>query len=151
MSKYAYCTAWTRRDELIPSHQFQRYYFVDGHSLNDRPRLASAVSELLSNLLDEDVPTEAELLEFLNGNEGREEIMRALQALNKLGIHSIPKFIIEGRTVIDGAARSDVFVKVFREIEMKGEIHGGPVFGEILGVPDEVVGRGSHTPKIIAA
>jgi hypothetical protein len=111
------------------------------------------VAGLLSNLLEPDttVPTESELLEFLNGNEGRDEIMKALQALNKLGIHSIPKFIIEGKTMVDGAARSEVFVEAFRQIERKGKIHSGPVFGEILGVPDDIVGRGSHTPETIAA
>jgi hypothetical protein len=97
------------------------------------------------------VSTESELLEFLNGNEGREEIMQALKALNKLGIHSIPKFIIEGKMILDGAARPEVFVKVFREIERKGEIHAGPVFREILGVSDDIVGKGSHTPDTVAA
>lgn len=128
------------------------YYFVEGHSLNDRPRLAGVVAELLSNLLgpEETTPTDNELLEFLNGNEGREEIMKALQALNKLGIHSIPKFIIEGKTIVDGAARPEVFVQVFRDIERKGEIHAGPFFGDILGVPDDIIVRGSHTPESIA-
>lgn len=119
--------------------------------MNDRPRLASVVSTLLSNLLEGEAPSEAELLSFLNGDEGRQEIMQALQALNQLDIHSIPKFIIEGKTMVDGAARSEVFVEAFREIEKRGEIHGGPVFGEILGVPGEVVGRGSHTPDMVAA
>ncbi len=77
--------------------------------------------------------------------------MEALQALKQLGIHSIPKFIIEGKTVVDGAARSDLFVEVFREIESRGTIHGGPLFGEILGVPEEIVGQGSHTSESIAS
>ena len=90
-------------------------------------------------------------MHFLNGNEGREEITRALQTLRQLGIHSIPKFIIEGKTVVDGAAGSEVFVDVFRTIERRGSTHGGPVFGDILRVPDDVVARGSHTPESIAA
>lgn len=121
--------------------------------MNDRPRLAGVVTGLLSNLLgpDEIIPTESELLDFLNGDEGREEIMQALKTLNRLGIHSIPKFIIEGKTLVDGAARSEVFVEAFRQIERKGEIHSGPVFGEILGVPEDIVSRGSHTAENIAA
>lgn len=123
------------------------YYFVDGHSLNDRPRLASVVAEKLSTLLEDgDTPSEEEILEFLNGNEGREEILNALDALNQLGVHGIPKFIIEGTYMVDGAARSDTFVHIFREIEARGEIQRGPVFGEILGVSDEIIGRGSHLP-----
>lgn len=129
-----------------------RYYFVEGHSLNDRPLLAAVVAETLSTLLlPNNAPTEKELLDFLNGNEGRREIMQALAALKQLGIHSIPKFIIEGRTVVDGAARAETFVDVFREIEARGTIHAGPVFGEILGVPEDIVLRGSHTPESIAA
>jgi predicted DsbA family dithiol-disulfide isomerase len=131
-----------------------RYYFVEGHSLNDRQRVASVVAEELVTLLDAakvEIQSEVELLAFLNGNEGRKEIEEALQALRQLGIHSIPKFIVEGKTIIDGAAHSEVFVQVFRDIERHGKIQSGPVFGEILGVPKEIVERGSHTPETVAA
>lgn len=134
------------------------YYFVDGHSLNDKPRLAKVVADLLDGLLSSSLqpqsfhdvtaaPTETELLEFLNGTQGREEITHALHALNQLGIHSIPKFIIEGRTVVDGAARSDVFVASFRDIEERGTVHGGPIFSDVLGVDDETILRASHLPR----
>jgi hypothetical protein len=124
---------------------------VEGHSLNDRPRLAAVVADLLADLLKEKSPSESELLSFLNGQEGRKEITRSLQTLRQLGIHSIPKFIIEGRTVVDGAAESEVFVDVFRTIERRGSIRGGgPIFGDILRVPDDVVARGSHTRESIA-
>lgn len=123
---------------------------MEGHSLNDRPRLAAVVADLLADLLKEKSPSESELLSFLNGHEGRKEITRSLQTLRQLGIHSIPKFIIEGKTVVDGAAESEVFVDVFRTIERRGSIHGGPVFGDILRLPDDVVARGSHTPESIA-
>ena len=65
--------------------------------------------------------------------------------------HSIPKFIIEGSTVIDGAAHSNSFIEVFREIERRGSVSRGPVFGELLGLPMDVVQKGSHVPKQIAA
>lgn len=120
-----------------------RYYFVDGHALNDRPRLAKTVAEKLKTLLD-DPPSAEELLNFLNSNEGRKEIEDALQTLDQMGVHGIPKFIIEGKTVVDGAARSEVFVEIFREIEQRGEIHSGPIFGEILGISKETVEAGSH-------
>ena len=77
--------------------------------------------------------------------------MQALHALDKLGIHSIPKFIVEGKTIVDGAARPEVFVEVFRQIERKGETHARPIFGEILGVPDDIIARGSHTAETFAA
>lgn len=122
---------------------------MEGHSLNDRPRLAKVVAELLETLLPAGaVPTESALLDFLNGNEGREQVLEALDTLHRIGIHSIPKFIVEGKTLIDGAARPEVFVEVFREIEAKGKIHGGPVFSDILGISEELVARGSHLPKL---
>ena len=127
------------------------YYFVDGHSLNDRPRLAEVVAEKLDSLLTTEAPTVDELLDFLNGSDGRREIEEALMGLQQLGVHGIPKFIVEGRTVIDGAAHSDVFVEVFREIEERGTVHGGPIFGEILGVSPEVIEAGSHLPEDLAA
>jgi predicted DsbA family dithiol-disulfide isomerase len=122
------------------------YYFVDGHSLNDCPRLATVVAEKLKTLLgDGPAPTAERLLDFLNGTEGRAEIERAIDMLHQIGVHGIPKFIIEGRIVVDGAAHSDVFVRIFREIEQRGTIHSGPIFGEILGVPPEIIEKGSHT------
>lgn len=156
MSKLSYFGAIFQRCKCnsydkTPVLAATRYYFVEGHSLNDRPRLARVVSEMLSNLIVDDAPPESEVLDFLNGNEGRPEIVQALQALKQLGIHSIPKFIIQGQTVVDGAARPEVFIEVFREIESRGEVHNGPVFGDILGVPGEVIARGSHTPDVMAA
>lgn len=129
------------------------YYFVEGHALNDRPRLANVAHETIAKELEllqvEDqkkmpLMSEQEILEFLNGHEGRREIEQALQALQSIGVHGIPKFIIEGRIMVDGAARYDVFVDIFRDIERKGEVAGGPIFGDILGVSDEIVQRGSH-------
>ena len=117
---------------------------MEGHALNDRPRLASTVAEELKNLVTNNPPSADELLEFLNSDEGRKEILEALETLRELGVHGIPKFIIEGRTIVDGAARSQVFVDIFRTIEERGTIHGGPVFGEILGISNETVERGSH-------
>lgn len=129
------------------------YYFVDGHSLNDRPRLAKVVGEKLREILPEDatIPSSEDLLDFLNSNEGREEIEEALAALNQLGVHGIPKFIIEGFTVIDGAARSEAFIEVFRDIEARGEIAHEPIFARILGIPPGIVEQGSHSAEHLVA
>jgi predicted DsbA family dithiol-disulfide isomerase len=120
------------------------YYFVEGHSLNDRPRLAAAVAEKLKALVTAP-PSSAQLEAFLDGQEGRREIKEAVATLQQLGIHSIPKFIVEGQTVVDGAAHADVFVRVFREIEARGKIAKDPVFADILGVSPEVIQQASHT------
>ena len=93
--------------------KLNEYYFVEGHSLNDRPLLAKTVSTELQTILKNKstVPSEKQLLDFLNGNEGRAEIEAALHGLRQLGVHGIPKFIIAGSMIVDGAARSDVFVR----------------------------------------
>lgn len=122
---------------------------MEGHSLNDKPRLAKVVAATLSDLLEQEPPTSEQLLNFLNGNQGRKEIMQALDGLQQIGVHGIPKFIIEGSYVVDGAAHSDVFVEIFREIEARGEIKGGPVFGDVLGVSEATVANGSHLPRHI--
>lgn len=118
------------------------YYFVDGHALNDRPRVAQVVADVLADCVEP--PTAHELLEFLNSHQGRREIEHAMMALQQLNIHSIPKFIVEGQTVVDGAADAHVFVDIFREIELRGSVAGGPLFQEILGVSTEIVQKGSH-------
>jgi len=123
------------------------YYFVEGHALNDRPRLANVVAEELEKVLapHDTILSEEELLTFLNSREGTKEINEALDALVRLGVHGIPKFIIEGSTIVDGAADKNVFVRIFREIERKGTIESGPFFGSILGVSKEVLQLPSHT------
>ena len=125
------------------------YYFVEGHALNDRPRLAKVAAEELRKLVpneeESSIMTQDDILHFLNGNEGREEILHALSTLKEIGVHGIPKFIIEGQTIIDGAAKSDIFVQVFREIEQRGETAGTAIFGDILGVSDDTILKGSHT------
>lgn len=121
-----------------------KYHFVDGHALNDKPRLARVVCELLEDLLPSSPPSEADILDFLDGDEGREEITNIGHALQQLGISGIPKFIIEGRTMVDGAARSDTFVEIFRDIEKRGSVHSGPIFNDVLGVSDETVQTPSH-------
>ena len=133
------------------------YYFVEGHALNDRKRLANVAAETLSQSLAQSKSSSSssdslqktfllqEILEFLNGNEGRLEIENALRALNELGVHGIPKFIIEGSTVVDGAAGPDTFVRIFREIEQRGEVAGTAIFKDILGIDEETLSRGSHS------
>ena len=126
------------------------YYFVDGHSLNDRPLLAKVAAETLAIVIEKETAGDApmnedEILAFLNGDQGRIEIESAVQRLQELGVHGIPKFIIEGSYVVDGAAGPDTFIQIFREIERRGEVAAGPVFGDILGVSEDTVNRGSHT------
>jgi len=144
------------------------YYFVEGYALNDWPRLAKVAAEEISRLVAFDgdkastgggdgdgeshdsVVLEQEILTFLQSNEGRKEIDAASRALQDMGVHGIPKFIIEGSTMVDGAARPDVFVQIFREIEARGTVANGPVFGSILGLNEDVIERGSHSTETLS-
>lgn len=123
--------------------------------MNDRPRLAKVAAESLAESLvktgdtNTHAMTEDDILTFLNGNEGRREIENALRALNELGVHGIPKFIIEGSSVVDGAAMPNTFIRIFREIEERGISSGGPLFGDILGVDESIVKRASHTKETV--
>jgi len=132
------------------------YYFVDGFALNDRPRLATVAHECIAKLVLEedggvDVMSKEEILDFLNSDKGTKEIHQALDALKQMGVHGIPKFVIEGRRVVDGAAHSDVFIDIFRDIEESGEVYSGPIFAEMLGVSPEVLEKGSHTRDSLQA
>jgi len=130
------------------------YYFVEGHALNDKPRLARVAAETLSQSLAKNTSfigtpqalmSEEEILRFLNGDEGRLEIENAIRALNELGVHGIPKFIVEGSTVVDGAAGSETFVRIFRDIERRGSVEGSAIFKDILGIDEKTLSRGSYS------
>lgn len=133
--------------------RFNEYYFVEGHSLNDKPRLAEVTSTTLRNLLPPSSspapPTPDDILTFLNGTEGRAEIEEALAALRQLGINSIPQFIINGDRLVGGAADWTVFVDVFESVieerREKEEDDASPVFGSLLGVSPEIISQGSFS------
>ena len=84
-----------------------------------------------------------EILKFLNSNDGRQEIENAIHTLVQLGINGIPTFIIDGQT-LNGAAGWKSHYRVFREIEERGYVEKGPVFGKILNVSDDTIQEGSH-------
>ena len=127
--------------------RLNEYHFVEGHALNDLPRLSAVVAKEIEHILPEGMTfTEKQILDFLRGDEGTEQIKYARHALEQLGINSIPTFIIDGSIMVGGAASSDVFVKIFREIEMKGEVNG-PMLNDVLGVDEATVLKGSHLPR----
>jgi predicted DsbA family dithiol-disulfide isomerase len=128
------------------------YYFVDGHSLNDHVGLAKLTHQTLlleqETNADNQIMSEEEILHFLQSKEGCAEIEAARHALTtQLNIHSIPKFIIEGDTLIDGAADSSVFIEVFNKIIKRGYVlnTSKPIFADILGLTPEIVQQGSHS------
>jgi predicted DsbA family dithiol-disulfide isomerase len=139
--------------------RLNQYHFVDGHSLNDVAQLASVVASELETLhahqpqLFESAegkvkapPTTAEIVQFLQGNEGRKEILAAMRLLQHMGIHGIPTFILEGgETILQGAVDAAELVRAFRRIEQRGYLlREEPLFQDVLGIAPTLLERGSY-------
>lgn len=120
-------------------------HFVEGRKLNDAAMLAAAAAEHAG-------VDEPEARRFLASNEGREQISKSLAIAAQFGIHSIPKFIIDGEMLLDGAAHAEEHVRVFREIERRGTTSGRALFAEALGISPEVLaGEGAPCAPAEAA
>ena len=87
---------------------------------------------------------------FLDSDEGEKEIVLA-KALDRLGIHSIPNFVIGGREVLSGAVHWKELVGAFRRIERTGEWSTENAFATILGIPEEIVTQTTLDPAKYAA
>ena len=82
------------------------------------------------NIEDDKVATYEGIREYLEGDCGLEEIERTYAAVGKMGINSIPNFIIIGTHIIRGAAWGEDFARVFDEVIRDGEF----VFKKSLGL-----------------
>ena len=78
--------------------------------------------------------------EFLASDEGCAEIDAAQEMLNRMGIHSIPNFVIGGKYIASGAVHSSELVEIFRTIEATGEGAPASSFAEVLQIPMEMRG-----------
>ena len=114
-------------------NDLNKRHFEDGQKLNDRKMLIEAASKAGVD------PSVAEA--FLASGEGENEIEGALHILRRMGINSIPNFIIGARHVLSGAVHSTELIKLFREIERTGEGAPESAFAAVLGIPDEVIER----------
>lgn len=107
-----------------------RRHFIEGAKLNDAAMLAAAAGEAGVD--------EQAAFAFLGTHEGRDDILDTVAKVHAAGIHSIPTFIIDGRTVLQGAQPASEFVAVFRDIERQPRPAGarpgaGPVFAHTAG------------------
>ena len=83
-------------------------------------------------------PGEDDALHVIRNGVGREYIQAAQKLLRRMGIHSIPTFIVDGKYVLGGAVPARELVELFRSIETSpDEESGGFVFAEALGIPAE--------------
>ena len=113
-----------------------RAHFIDGRALND--------AEMLASLASRHAGADArEVRSLLASDDGRAEIEACQELLRRYGISSIPKFVVNGTHLIDGAAPAEDHVALFRAIERAGE-EGEPVFAAVLGIPPATFDRPSH-------
>lgn len=107
-------------------------HFIEGRKLNDSAMLATAAEEHAG-------VNAAAARRFLDSDDGKAQIDSALAIARRFGISSIPKFVIDGELLIDGAAHADEHEEVFRQIERRGTTTGRALFAEALGISDEVL------------
>lgn len=89
-------------------------YFTDGQNVADPDVLADIVAEL-------GVPRD-DVVEFLEGTDGVDEVNEYLRYAAENGITAVPTFIVEGVWAIPGAQDPDVFVKVLRKLAAKASV-----------------------------
>ena len=75
-----------------------------------------------------------EAMEFLQSGEGEMEIEGALLILRKMGINSIPNFIVGAQHILSGAVHSSELIKLFRQIERTGKGAPDSAFAAVLGI-----------------
>ena len=128
VTKNAGCTA----SETL-YNDLNKRHFEDGQKLNDKRMLAEAAAR---------VGVDAnEAMEFLQSGEGEMEIEGALLILRKMGINSIPNFIVGAQHILSGAVHSSELIKLFRQIERTGKGAPDSAFAAVLGIGDDVIAR----------
>lgn len=87
-----------------------RKHFIEGGLLNDIEILKEALQEI------EDVDVD-KCITFVLSNQGEEAVLRTVDLVHSLGIHSIPTLVIDGGSfVLDGANRSEDVARTLRQI-----------------------------------
>lgn len=116
-------------------NRLNHLHFEQGRRLNDAAMLIDEAAAVGAD------PVAARRL--LDSNEGEAEIKAAGPLLAKLGVQSIPTFIVDGRYLVNGAAKSAEFIGLFRKLEQTpvDDLNGQFVFGKALGIPDDLATR----------
>jgi predicted DsbA family dithiol-disulfide isomerase len=86
----------------------QRAHFTDGVDIGSRPALARLAGSIG---LDE-----ASALAYLGTDEGSESVNADLEEAAKLGITSVPTFVIDNRYAVQGAQEASVLREALEEI-----------------------------------
>jgi len=111
-------------------NDLNKRHFVDGNKLNDSKMLCDAAAAAGVNRKD--------CAAFLASSDGYREIEATQEVLRRMGIHSIPNFVIGGKQVVSGAVHAEELVQYFRNIERKGKGAPGSAFADTLQIPQKM-------------
>lgn len=68
--------------------------------------------------------------EFLATDAGRDEVLSAIEAAQRMGIRAVPTFVFGGRYAVQGAQPPDSFVRAMERVEC--ELETAPSAGSLV-------------------
>lgn len=111
-------------------NELNHKHFVEGMKLNNPSLLCKAAATAGADPVACDA--------FLASDGGSSEIEETQFILERLGIHSIPTYLIGGKIILSGAVHSHELIRVFREIEKAGNGAPDSAFADVLNIPNHV-------------
>jgi len=108
-------------DQAALKERLLRAYFIDGLDIGLPETLADCAAELGA---DRD-----QVLAFLDGDDGRAEVVAYLEDAGDHGIAAVPTYVVNGQWAIPGAQDTDTFVNVLRRLadKLRAEQAAAPV------------------------
>lgn len=85
-----------------------RAYFTDGRDLNDR----GALAEIAAAGLDAD-----EVALYLGRDSGVEEVWESQEEARRLGVNSVPFYVVDGRYAVVGGQSAETWVRVLDTVQ----------------------------------
>lgn len=89
-----------------------RKHFIEGGILNDMNLLLDSVDEVGLN--------REECEQFLKSDVGVDSVLRTVDEVQKLGIHSIPTLVVDGQYTVGGTAPIEEIFEVLKMVVKKG-------------------------------
>lgn len=95
-----------KQDALVEN--LFRAYFTEGRDIGEPAVLARVAGESGFNA--------GEAAAFLEGEEGRTEVLKEEEDIKRAGVRGVPFFILNGRAFLEGAEPPEAFVQAVREM-----------------------------------
>jgi predicted DsbA family dithiol-disulfide isomerase len=95
----------------VLKERFLQAYFIDGLDIGDPDVLADCATEVGFD--------RAAVIEFLESDQGRNEVASYLEQAADNGISAVPTYVINGQWAIPGAQDTETFVNVLRRLSEK--------------------------------